>query len=99
MNRFRQLSLASKLAALAAAIVLVVTAVLATVVNGELTRFALANAQDQLRGQTESIRALLDLAYDSEHARAEHALQQASGMYGGRLERRDEMVTVGESTV
>ncbi|HJW25635.1 MAG TPA: methyl-accepting chemotaxis protein [Rhodocyclaceae bacterium] len=99
MNRFRQLSLASKLAILAAAIVLVVTAVLATVVNGELTRFALTNAQDDLKAQTESLRALLDLAYDGERDRADRLLGQAVRHYGGRLERRDEMVTVGESSV
>ncbi|HZX30116.1 MAG TPA: methyl-accepting chemotaxis protein [Rhodocyclaceae bacterium] len=99
MNRFKQLSLATRLAVLAAAIVLIVTLVLALVVNQQLTRFALDNAHEELKRQTESVRALLDLSYDGEKARAERRLQQAARLYNGRLERKEELVPAGEAMV
>ncbi|MGE5493036.1 MAG: methyl-accepting chemotaxis protein [Actinomycetota bacterium] len=99
MNRFKQLSLATRLAVLAAAIVLIVTLVLALVVNQQLTRFALDSAHEDLKRQIESVRALLDLSYDGEKARAERRLQQTVRLYNGRLERREETVAAGDTTV
>lgn len=99
MNRLHQLPLATKLALLAASIILVVTLVLTFVVNQLVTRFALTKAQDEITRQIESVRALLDLAYDNEQVRAERSIRRLAQFYSGRLERREETVTTGEATV
>ena len=97
LQRLRQLPLATYLALLAASIVLIVTVILAFVVNRQVTQFALDSAGEEIRRQIGSVRALLDLAYDNEQARAERAMKQLTRLYGGRLERRDESVAVGEA--
>ncbi len=96
-HRLRQLPLATYLALLAASIVLIVTVCLAFVVDRQVTQFALKGAGEEITRQIGSVRALLDLAYDNEQARAERAMRQLLRIYGGRLERRDETVAVGEA--
>ncbi len=81
MNRLHRLSLASKLALYAASIVLIVTGVLAFVVHRQVTDFALANAEADVKRQIESVRSLLDLAYDSERSRAERSLRLMARHY------------------
>lgn len=99
MNRLHRLSLASKLALYAASIVLIVTGVLAFVVHRQVTDFALANAEADVKRQIESVRSLLDLAYDSERSRAERSLRQMARLYEGRLERRSETIRMGDADV
>ncbi|WP_371323404.1 methyl-accepting chemotaxis protein [Dechloromonas sp. ZY10] len=96
-NRFRQLPLATYLALLAASIVLIVTITLAFVVNRQVTQFALKGASEEITRQIGSVRALLDLAYDNEQARAERAMRQLLRIYGGRLELREDLHTLGDN--
>ncbi|MCK6413217.1 MAG: methyl-accepting chemotaxis protein [Azonexus sp.] len=98
-QRLRQLPLATYLALLAASIVLIVTIGLALLVDRQVTQFALRGASEEITRQIASVRALLDLAYDTEQARAERAMKQLQQLYGSQLERLDEPVTVGETSL
>lgn len=99
MKKLNNQPLANKLAVLSSLTVLLLTTILAVIVHYQVTEFTLKSAEEQIRGQIGSVRALLDLAYDNESVRTERALNQLQNIYAGRLELTDTQIETGTATV
>lgn len=79
-------SLSVQMVVLATGVITLVTAILAVIMHRQISSFAIDNTYTTLQGMTETVRSIIDVAYDNEYARAERGLNRLSTIFGGKID-------------